>query len=147
MKGRTKSLSRCLSALPPGLTHHLGETTISHPHPTTTMRDDPLSDASALRGNTGGLWYYRHPFHCQFCHVKLTRKNWFPRNWAPQDEWYPTRWKDDDKTPNRGREICVSCNSPEATERRDRARLEAAVKALREDLSLIGCNEYLAEKS
>lgn len=132
MEERTQPLRYGLSTSPRRLTHYLGELTITPSHPTTT-RDDPLSRAAGLRGNAGGLWYAHHPFHCLHCHAKLTRKNWFPRNWGPQDEWYPTRWKRDDKSPTRGREICVSCNSPEATERRDKQRLEAAMKALREE--------------
>jgi hypothetical protein len=94
-----------------------------------TLTDQPHSSEIALRGNADERWYFDHPFHCRHCQAKLNRKNWFPKHWDRQDQRYPSRWKDADR--HKCFEICQSCNTPEATERRDRERVEAAVKALR----------------
>lgn len=84
---------------------------------------------SLTRGNADDRWYFDHPFYCLHCDAKLTRKNWFPKNWDRTDQWYPSRWNGVERY--KCIEICQSCNTPEATERRDRERMEAAVKALR----------------
>lgn len=97
-----------------------------------TLTGQPHSSEIAIRGNADHHWYVDHPFHCLHCRAKLTRKNWFPKRWDRQDQWYPSRWTDADPRKHPVMEICQSCVTPEATERRDGLRMGVALKALLE---------------
>lgn len=121
----------------------------SNPSPTATPPTKyQAAQESRQRGCVGDSWYFDHPFYCIHCDVKLTRKNWFPKNWGRTDEWWPSRWSDTERRLNKFVDVCEACNTPEATERRDRVRMEIALKAYLEEHPERApqCHEYPAEK-